>query len=182
MARNVHNLRWYVIGCCVREDNYAEELQSVKAIDSYIAPFNPDIIIADGGYGKDRNAYLLRKYGAGRFYSCWYNPSTKGSRTFTPVWSAPELARVLVDRTMSLKVLCRAVKEREFGLPTLDDPMMQLLKKHFMALAPLRVEEEGEIVEEISAVGDDHLAHSTFYSYLGIDSITRAGKFNFEFM
>lgn len=185
MARNVHNQRPYILNIGIYEDNHADELASVKAIESFIAPYSPDMIIADAGYGKDRNAYLLRRFsprGEGRFFACWYNPSTKASRTFQPVWSSPEQARLLVDRTMTIKVVCRAIKEREFGLPDLSLDKVQLMKRHFKNLAPLRVEEDGEITEDISATGDDHLVHATAYAYLGFDALTKSGRFSFDFV
>lgn len=182
MARNVHNNRVYIINVGVFEDDHAEPLASVKRAESFISVYNPDVIIADGGYGKDRNAYLLKKYGPGRFYACWYNPSTKASRTFTPVWSDDLNARVLVDRTMTLKVTCRSIKEREFGMFDLEDERIRVLKQHFKNLAPLIVEEEGELVEEILASGDDHLVHATAYAWLAMNKLADLDRFNFDFM
>lgn len=182
MARNVHNMRPYIINIGIFEDDHANELASVKQLESFIAPYQPDLIIADAGYGKDRNAYMLKRFGTGRVYACWYNPSTKSSRTFQPVWSSPEQARLLVDRTMTIKVTCRAIKEREFGIPDLGETKVQLLRRHFKNLAPIRTEEEGEIVEDISATGDDHLVHATAYAYLGLDQMTRSGRFSFDFV
>lgn len=185
IGQSTHNNLFYLLNLGVFEDNYSQELESVKDIEKFIAPYEPDRIIADAGFGKDRNAYLMRKYsprGIGRFYSCQYNPSTKHSRTFQPVWSAPDQGRLLVDRTMSIKVVCRAIKEREFGIPDLGLEKAMLWKRHFKNLAPLRVEEDGEIVEDISHTGDDHLVHATVYAWLGIEHITKGGRFSFDFL
>lgn len=182
MARNVHNNRPYIIGLYIAEDSNNKELDAAKAIERFITPFQPDIIIPDAGYGKDRNAYLLRRFGAGRLYACWYNPSTKASRTFQPVWSTPEQARLLVDRTMTLKRTCQAIQEAEFGLPNLDLQDMQTFQKHFLNLAPLRVEEEGEIFEEISSKGDDHFVHACGYAFIGIDHLMKGGAMRFDFI
>ena len=184
MARNVHNQRAYILNLGIFEDKHGDELAAVKAVESFIAPYAPDLIVADAGYGKDRNSYLLRKFsprGEGRFYACFYNPSTKGSRTFVPQWSAPEQARVLVDRTMSIKGICRAIREREFGLPDLTNDRVQLFKAHFKALAPVMTEEDGEIYEEIKASGDDHYCHAAVYCWLAMDQITKRGNFSFSF-
>lgn len=185
IGQNVHNGKWYVLNIGIFEDDHAKELQSVKAIESFLAPYEPDRIIADAGYGKDRNAYLMRKFSPnalGRFYACQYNPSTKHSRTFQPVWSAPDQGRVLIDRTMSIKMICRAIQERDFGLPSLDLEKTMLFRRHFKNLAPLRIEEEGEVVEDISCTGDDHLVHATIYAWLGVEHLTKAGRFNFDFL
>lgn len=183
MARNVHNNRPYIIGLHIARDSTNKELDAAKSIEQFIAPFQPDIIIPDAGYGKDRNAYLLRRFGQGRLYACWYNPSTRASRTFQPVWSAPEAARLLVDRTMTIKRTCQAIQEAEFGLPNLDIQEMQVLQKHFLNLAPLKVEEEGEIFEEIHAKNDDdHFVHACGYAFIGYDKLTHGGFMNFDFL
>ncbi len=166
LGKNASNGRTYLLAAMVFEDDYKNPLTSVHQIDSFIAPFSPDIIVADAGFGKDRNSYLLKKYPE-RVYACWYNPSEQRSRTFQPQWSTPEQARLLADRTMTLKETCRAIKEREIGFPRWDRTM-ELYEKHFLNLAPLRIEEEGEIYEIIDKTGADHFAHATAYALLGL--------------
>ena len=184
-GRNIHNGRFYIIGIKIIEDDNSTPLGSAKAMESYLLPFNPDIIVADAGYGKDRNAYLKRKFDpmdAGKFYACTYNPSTKSSRTLSPSWSDSYNARVLVDRTITIKRGAQAIREREVGLPNLNLQEMQLYMKHWQNLAPLIIEEEGELYEDIKNSGDDHLAHADCYSFLGVDKLTRGGFFRFDFL
>jgi len=181
IGKSAHNNFDYLLGVFVCEDR-VRELESVKDIEMYLLPFEPDIIVADAGYGKDRNAYLLRRFGADKFYACNYNPSSKASRTFNPVWSETQ-NKVLVDRTMTLKGTCRTIKERELGCPFPgSDKYVDLWRKHFLALAPLRQEEDGEIYETIDATGPDHLAHCTAYSLLGLEKTASTGRFNFDFV
>lgn len=177
IGRNVHNNRKYLLNIGVFEDDHRNELESVKKAEAFIAPFDPDIIVADAGYGKDRNSYLLRKY-PGKLFACWYNPSEKGSRTFQPSWS-DAFSKVLCDRTMTIKNTCRTLKERELGLPRYDRAM-QMFQKHFENLAPMREEEEGEIFETIQSTGDDHLVHSCGYALIGGEKL-EGGKSNFSF-
>lgn len=173
------NGRRYLLNAHMFEDSNARELEGVKQVDSFLAPYEPDCIVADAGFGKDRNAYLLRRYGEDRFFACNYNPSEKGGRTFTPVWSDN---KVLVDRTASLKLTCRAVKEREIGFPSLEHEIIKAVAQHLMALAAIKEEDEdGEIVEVMSSSGDDHLAHALLYSELAMDYVTKAGRFQFDF-
>lgn len=180
IGRNATNGKKYLLNIGVFEDDLRNELDSVKRAEEFIAPYEPDLIIADAGYGKDRNAYLLRKY-PNKLFSCYYNPSEKGSRTFIPSWS-DAFSKVLVDRTMTLKNTCRIIKERELGLPRYDRAM-QTWQKHFMHLAPLREEEDGEIFEVISSTGDDHLAHATGYALLGFDKMESSlSSFSFDFL
>ena len=186
VGRNAINQRPYVLGIGIFEDT-SKELESAEMVWNYIRSFVPDITIADAGYGKDRNSYLLRKLcpngDEGKFYAQWYNPSQKSSRTFLAEWSDPARARVLVDRTLQLKNVCHAVKEREFGLPSLDIPQVQLLVRHLKSLAPFREidEETKQIVETIKSSGDDHLAHALASALLGLEKVSKTGKFSFSF-
>jgi hypothetical protein len=119
----------------------------------------------------------------GRFYAQWYNPSQKSSRTFQPEFSDPTRGRVLVDRTMALKNICHAIKQREFGLPTLSIDKMQLLMRHMKNLAPFREvdEESKEIIETVRSAGDDHLAHALASAWLGMEKLSKMSRFGFSF-
>jgi hypothetical protein len=335
-ARNVHNQRFYVLLVALVVDRDSEPLYAAKEMVRILKPLDPDITCADAGYGKDRNAHLLKTLGKGKFYACldehtkvatldqqgwkyikdmqvgdwtyawngerveptqvtkvhkngrkpvvrvvckdashrektilctpdhvfplrlggkrradklrpgdrlvpfgrwmtgheasqgasdqdatvnhmvvrvepagsanvydltvahdahnyavydgvfvkncWYNPSVKASRTFQPVWSAPEQARALVDRTMTLKTICHTIREREFGLPDLSYDIMQLYMKHFTNLAPIHTEEDGELVEEIASTGPDHLAHAQAYSWLGLTKLCEVSPFGWSFL
>jgi hypothetical protein len=189
-GRNVHNGRWYIVGILWVEDDPREELASTKAIGDYLEAFDPDCIVGDAGYGKDRMTYLLRRFGRdesgqslGKVWACWYNSSSKASRSFQPTWSHPEQAKLSIDRTISLKELCRAIKEMEFGMPSEELEAVKLLHEHILALTPMKEEDEdGDIIETITASGDDHLAHAALYGYIALDHACKAGRFNFDFL
>jgi hypothetical protein len=157
----------YVLAIAMFDDDEKEPLLSVRRIEQFIAPFDADIVVADAGYGKDRNSYLRKRY-IDKFYACSYNPSDQRSRTFKPSWSDAG-ARVLVDRTMTLKDTCRAFKEREIGIPALDDRLVQTFEKHMLNLALMKIEEDGEIYEVVENTGPDHLAHALAYAKLGLE-------------
>jgi hypothetical protein len=183
LGLNAHNNRRYVIGIGIIEDDYRDAL-NMNDVIGFLTPYEPDIIIADAGYGKDRNAKLLKHFDPTgqleRFFACFYNPSTKASRTFQPQWGD---ARVLVDRTISLKMTCRGFKDREIGLAA-GDQKTDLLKKHLKALAPLKEQDEEtkEIYETIEATGPDHLAHALTYANLGMDKICEVNQFSWSFV
>jgi len=186
LGRNAVNQRLYLIGIGVFEDT-ARELESAEMVLKYIAPFNPEITIADAGYGKDRNSYLLRNLcpngDEGRFWAQWYNSSVKHGKTFVPEWSDEGRARVTVDRTLTLKNVCRAVREREFGLPALDIPEVELLKRHLKSLAPFKEldDDTKEIVETVKSSGDDHLAHALGSALLGMEKLSKSSRFSYSF-
>jgi hypothetical protein len=157
----------YLLAAACFEDDEKEPLMSARRIEQFLAPFDCDLIVADAGYGKDRNSYMRKRY-IDKFYACSYNPSDQRSRTFKPVWSEKG-ARVLVDRTIALKDMCRAFKEHEIGLPDLDSRIMQIFEKHLTALTVMKIEEDGEVFEVVENTGPDHLAHALAYAKLGLE-------------
>lgn len=176
---NAFNNLPYVIGFNVFEDDDSDPLGSARQMDAFIRPFEPDCVVADAGYGKDRNAYLMKRWER-VFFACYYNPSEKHSRTFKPQF-IEQSNRLLADRTIALKGACQAIKEHELGLPAYGS-QVKLLKEHFQALAPLKIEEDGTIYEVIDKTGPDHLAHCVAYAYMGYEFLTAGwGSFDAEF-
>ncbi len=110
-------------------------------------------------------------------HNCYYNPSEKHSRTFRAQF-VEQSNKVLADRTIALKDACRMIKDQGVGLPEFSEAV-KLIKQHFMALAPLIIEEDGEIYEIIDKTGDDHLAHAMAYCNMGYEYVT-AGWKNFS--
>jgi intein/homing endonuclease len=173
---NAFNNLPYLIGMHVCEDNDRDPLGTAKSMDDFLRPFDPDLILADSGYGKDRNAYLLKRWEY-KFYAVYYNPSDKHSRTFKPQFIEAS-NRVIADRTITLKSACQIIREHGLGLPAYDQ-QLQLLISHCKALAPLQIEEDGDIYEVIDSTGDDHLAHCLGYALIGFDHVT-SGWNNFS--
>jgi len=179
-ARNVYNDRRYVIGINVFEDDPRDPLEgSAKAAERYLAPFAPDLIMADDGYGKDRNAYLRKRFdGSGtQFFAVRYSPAPKNTRQFRPVWNE-EGSQVLIDRTMWLKVMMRSIKARAVGLPSYGLDEGGLLKQHLKALRPMREvdDQTKEVVEVVVSNGPDHLAHCMTYCELAYEWLESHGR------
>lgn len=175
------NGRVYILYIDMYEDASRHPLDAPKRMAEILELWQPDMIVADAGYGKDRNAYLAQRFDPndlGVMVGCQYNPSVKHSRTYKPAWGD---GRVLIDKTMTLKVMTREIRDRKIGFPSLEEERVRLLIKHLKALAPLHHEEEGEIYEEISSTGDDHLAHALAYALLGMDRVSKGGRFMWDF-
>jgi hypothetical protein len=186
-GENAHDSRKYLLAIAMFEDDPERELASVQKIENFLIPYDPDCIVADAGYGKDRNAYLKRKFSPrdqGKFWACSYNSQPKTSKTMVPAWTTPEIARVTVDRTIFLKSICRAIADREFGLPSLNHDLVRLLVRHFKALAPMKEEDEDtrEIYEVIGNSGPDHLAHACGYGNLAMEWLTRNSNWKYDFI
>jgi len=186
LGRNKYNQRPYVIGVDVFEDTQVE-LESAKRVLSYVNQFNPDMGAADAGYGKDRNALMLRAMcpngDEGKFWIQQYDQNPKTSKTFVPEWSDPSRARVTVSRLIQLKNAARVVKEREIGFPNLEIPIVDALKRHLKSLVPFREidEETKQVVETVKTSGEDHLAHAFGSALLCMERLSKQSRFNFSF-
>jgi phage terminase large subunit GpA len=186
LGRNKHNQRLYVIGVDVFEDTQVE-LESAKRVLNYVRQFSPDMGAADAGYGKDRNALLLRELcpngDEGKFWVQQYDQNPKTSKTFVPEWSDPSRARVTVSRLIQLKNACRVIKEREIGFPNLEIPIVDALKRHLKSLVPFREidDETKQVVETIKTSGEDHLAHAFGSALLCMERLSKQSRFNFSF-
>ncbi len=189
---NAHNGRQYILDLKIFEDQ-KNSLDWVEIdLVNYIKPWAPDMVVCDGGYGKDRNAILMKAFNTPRgrttkksashartiVFSCDYNPAGHKARTHRPAWSE-ENSRVLVNRFAELKGSCHEIKSKKLGLPKWDREM-EAFEDHFTNLAPILVEDEDGMHEEISATGDDHFAHADTYSRIAMEKVlANYGSFSF---
>ncbi|MBI4280381.1 MAG: hypothetical protein HY660_18160 [Armatimonadetes bacterium] len=127
--------------------------------------FDIRYLVADAGYGKDRNSALLKAF-PGRVWSCWYPVMEKTSKVFEPQWQDQE-HKVTVDRTTSLKLAARSFREHEVVLCDLRRlEIWRTFLSHLTNLAASKEQDDetGEIIETIKPTGPDHLVHA--YNYL----------------
>jgi hypothetical protein len=174
-----------LLGIFWAEDSPGVPLYPVKIFLAILEAYQPNIVIADAGYGADRNTAMYTRYGS-RFYACYWN-TIKDSRTrisFKNKWN--EMSReVTVDKTSSMQRLIYQFKGRSLGLPPLDDKL-KILTKHLKNVRIMHEEEDGLIYQKATRVGPDHLACSTAYSMIGLDKLTNGGdasnQFSFDFL
>jgi hypothetical protein len=165
-------------------DDSADVLIAAKAMADFLRPFNPNYIVADMGYGRDRNMELLRQY-PDRVYGCNYSSGEATDKTFLPVWSDTNF-RVTVNRTAHLRNMLESTKMRKIIMPG-NEENYGLLFKHVLNLALIHEEEENpkthetDIVERIGKKGDDHLAHAYAYALLAMEKLTAGGSFCYDF-
>lgn len=164
------------------EDNPHKPLECVNMFTALLKPYDPDVIVADNGFGADRNAYLLQQF-PGRVFACdWDTP--KSNIPLVDSWN-DNAQRVRVDKTVKMKRTLYNVKARAirtFG----PSEKLAMLTKHLKNVRTLIEEDEGEIYERVTRVGDDHLACALTYGYIALDRILELHKpknnFGFEFM
>lgn len=165
------------------EDNPNAPLDCVNLFTAILQPYDPDVIVADNGFGADRNSYLIQQF-PGRTYACDWD-TNKSKVPMVDSWN-DNSAKVRVDKTVKMKrtlynVKARAVKTFGAG------EKLSMLTKHLKNVRTLmEEEEEGEIYERVTRIGDDHLACALTYGYIALDRILEKHKpksnFGFEFM
>lgn len=165
------------------KDDPLKPLDAVKSIASVLVPFDPDLIIADAGFGADRNAYLMQRF-RGRVYACQYHTYSGRSK---PVDSWNEGARmVTVDKTLKVQRMLHAIKNREIAYFKENEQLMLLIKH----LKNVRIMDEensnGDIYQLATRIGADHLSSCLVYALIGVEKIQNPFKpqndFQYDFM
>ena len=165
------------------EDNPNAPLDCVNVFSAILQPYDPDVIVADNGFGADRNSYLIQQF-PGRTYACDWD-TNKGKIQMVDSWN-DNAAKVRVDKTVKMKRTLYNVKARAirtFGA----SEKLSMLTKHLKNVRTLmEEEEEGEIYERVTRIGDDHLACALTYAYIALDRILELHKpknqFGYDFI
>lgn len=164
------------------EDNPGKPLESVNMFTALLKPYDPDVIVADNGFGADRNSYLIQQF-PGRVFACdWDTP--KSNIPLVDSWN-DKGQRVRVDKTTKMKRTLYNIKAR--ALKTFGrSEKLDMLTKHLKNVRFLIEEEEGLIYERVTRIGDDHLACALTYGYIALDRILELhvpkSEFGFEFL
>lgn len=175
--------RWEVCGLKYVTDD-ADVLIAAKALADFIRPYNPQYVVADLGYGRDRCMELQRQF-PDRVYACTYSSGNATDKTVNPTWSDTSM-RVSVNRTAHLRWMLESIKRRMVVFPG-EREAYNLFFKHILNLALIHEEEEDpktheiEIVERIGHKGDDHYAHAMAYAILASQKLTDGGGLYWEF-
>lgn len=179
IGRCIHNGYNYLLNAFRVEDVFGDELAQTREIIRRILPYQPDMIVADAGFGKDRNSLLYRTF-PDTFWICQYSTVAKKKQTSVQTkWNEPDRIATL-DRTLALRTLCMEFKLDEFCLPEEDVEDSGVLKAHLLNLKPFVQEEDGQVFETISSSGPDHYAHALLYARIAQSRYERDGAFDFE--
>ena len=154
------------------EDNPFKPLECVNIFTALLKPYDPDVIVADNGFGADRNSLLIQQF-PGRTYACDWD-THKSKVPLVDQWS-DNSARVRVDKTVKMKRTLFNVKARAlkvFG----KCEKLDMFTKHLKNVRTLIEEEDGVIYERVTRIGDDHLACAGTYAYIALDRILAKHK------
>lgn len=145
--------------------------RDIEQIKLAIAPYHPDIIIADIGDSGDKIAQLIKYYGEDMVFGCRYNSSPRSSGQINPTWSTTGNT-VKADKLTQNKQFITMLKEGRINI--FNDPDSRMVKLYIYHWQNVVIREEedektGEFYQVITAKNDDHYAQSSIYAMLGLE-------------
>lgn len=169
------NFTIQVVSCRKFYRSETQPLYDVKQVISYIKPYKPDIIIADAGYGADKNTELFRAFPYAT-YSCTWNTITSAYSkvNFIDRWNENQRT-VNVDKTSKMQRTLQAVKEGYIGFYGWKYDMTQILTNHLKNVQILDKDQNGFVYQVATRKGPDHLACCLAYALIGVDKLTKYG-------
>lgn len=155
-------------------DNHSKEI--AKVIEKYDA----EVAVCDAGYGRDRNARLLKQFPE-RIFSCFYPNAERGSKIFEPQWQEDQ-SKVSIDRTNSLKLHLGYFKSEDVTIArNLNQKEMQKFIRHLCNLVSVKDidDKTGDVEEWIANMGVDHYGHAYNYAMTAMGKLQKLPKSEF---
>lgn len=144
---------------------------TVNAACRFIDKWKADVIVADNGYGQDRNPKLRDKYGD-KFMACDYPPAGSRFATSKPVYDRTPIGDpvplVFVGRAPWLKrqILKLSQEPRGYRIAS-SKSVLKYLDIYDLHIRGVTISPEqsarGELVDEAITLGPDHFLHTTGY-------------------
>lgn len=150
-------------------------LYDVNQVIAHLKPYKPNLIIADAGYGADKNTELFRSFPQASWSCSWGTiTSPYSSINFIDQWN--ERRRMVnVDKTSKMQRTLQGVKKGYIGFYSWQDDMTKLITKHLQNVQILDKEKDGMVYQVATRKGDDHLACCLAYALIGVDRLTQYG-------
>lgn len=176
----------HLLDTIVFKDNPMVPLEPVNKMAASFMPYSPDVIVADAGYGSDRNSYLYTRF-PNALYSCtWGTEKVASSGSFIPTWNENS-RKVHVDKTVQMQKMLHAIKNRQLHVFPWGTKV-GLLCKHVMNTRIIDEESDGQMYQIATRIGPDHLACALVYARIGLSKYTQNGavghlnQFSYDFM
>ena len=159
------------------QDDHRQPLRSVSFFCGALRAYQPNIIVADAGYGADRNSYGYTQFPAS-WYSCYWTTSkdAEAKVRFKDQYNESS-HEILVDKTVKIQRMLHSLKGRLIGLFPWGEKLAQLAI-HVKNTRILDEESEGRVYSRATRVGPDHYACALTYALIGVDKVT---NFNIRF-
>ena len=146
-------------------------LKSVAYFCAILRAYQPNLIVADAGYGADRNTYGYTQFPASWFSCHWTTVKDATSRTrFIDQWNESS-HEVTVDKTLAIQRILHTFKGRLIGLFPWDEKL-SILALHLKNTIIMDEESEGLVYQRATRIGPDHYACACAYALIGINRLT----------
>lgn len=146
--------------------------QIIQAVLKARQKFQPDLLVNDSGYGKDRNSTLLKLF-PDRVFSCFYPNVEADTKITEPVWQDSQ-HKVSVDRTTTLKLHLGLFRDQRMIIAREVDPVeVARFVKHCTNLVSVKDMDEKtmQVSEWIANTGHDHYGHAFNYACIGLGKL-----------
>lgn len=148
---------------------------TVQAMAELAKRWKADVVVADYGYGQDRNPKLYRGCSC-QVWICKYPPAGSAGATSEPIFG-PVVPRAqdpyptcAIGRAPSLKERLVELYNKRLTIPKLThlEKYLDIIDMHFRNVA-ITLEElrDGSEVEVASSTGPDHFLHAFNYAMIG---------------
>ena len=167
-------------------DDSKQTLKSVSFFCALLRAYQPNIIVADAGYGADRNSYGYTQFPSA-WYSCYWTTSKDANAKVRFKDQYNETAHeILVDKTVKIQRTLHSLKGRLIGLFPWSEKIA-MLALHCKNTRIMDEESDGMVYQRATRVGPDHYTCALTYALIGVDKLTNYNiKFNtgteFEFV
>lgn len=160
------------------QDDSHQPLKSVSFFCAVLRAYQPNIVVADAGYGADRNSYGYTQFPSS-WYSCYWTTSKDAHAKIRFKDQYNETAHeILVDKTVKIQRTLHSLKSRLIGLFPWGEKL-QTLTLHAKNTRVMDEESDGMIYQRATRVGPDHYICALTYGLVGVDKITNYNiKFN----
>jgi len=167
-------------------DNPVRPLEPVNMFSAVLKIYEPDLIVADAGYGADRISLMYSHFPRAMYACHWQTIKDRASRVkFMDAWN-DSTHEVVVDKTSTIQKMMHKLKARLFRFPKWDEKVKEIYT-HITNMRIIDMEDNGVIYQMATRIGADHYACSLAYALIGVDKLTNYGiqgtnTFNFDFM
>jgi len=157
------NIYWF-------SDNPFKPLEPVMYMAAILKAYQPNLIVADAGYGSDRNSYMYQQF-PNALYSCKFLTvkNSQSSVKFINQWN--EAGReITVDKTTVMQRMLHTIKGQGINMYQTDEKIV-MLTKHLKNVRIMDMEDEGQIYQISTRIGPDHLACALTYALIAKDKL-----------
>lgn len=154
----------------VQNDSHTP-LRDVTAFCAILRAYQPNIVVADSGYGSDKNAYAYTQYPA-QWYSCYWTTSKSADSKvrFKDIYNE-QTHEITCDKTVKVQRTIYTLKNHLLGMfPWCEE--LQELSIHASNTRIMDDEDNGLVYSKATRIGPDHYISALSYALAGVDKIT----------